>query len=121
MATVLCTGVQPALTQTRKMILESRGHIAVTAHSTAEIVAACREFRFDVTVIGQCPSAKLKRDWLALVRRHCSSIRVIEVYMTSAGRALKDADEWLESPVDPARLNARVSKLASRTRLVATP
>lgn len=121
MATVLCTGVQPALTQTRKMILESRGHIAVTAHSAAEIVAACHDFRFDVTVIGQCPNARLKRDWLALIRRHCFSVRVIEVYMTSAGRALQDADEWLESPVDPARLSERVSNLASRTRLAVMP
>jgi DNA-binding response OmpR family regulator len=113
MATVLCTGVQLALMHTRKIILENAGHTVITAQSEAEIVAACRKFRFDVTVIGQATHAKLNRDWLTVVRRHCPSVKVLEVYMTSAGRALEDADDWLESPVIPATLAERVSALAA--------
>jgi CheY-like chemotaxis protein len=112
MATVLCTGVQPALMQTRKLILENAGHNVITALSDTEIIAACREFRFDVAVIGQARDPKLKRNWLSLVRKHCPSAKVLEVYMTSAGIALKDADEWLESPVVPAKLAERVAALA---------
>jgi len=111
MATVLCTGVQRALMQTRKIILENAGHTVITAQSEAEIAAACREFRFDVTVIGQAPHAKLKRDWLTAVRKHCPSVKVLEVFMTSAGRALDDADDWLESPVIP--FNAGRARLSA--------
>lgn len=121
MAVVLCTGVQPALTQTRKIILENAGHTVVTAQTESEIVAACREFKFDVTVIGQASQAKLKRDWVRLVRQHCPSVRVIEVYMTSAGMALPDADEWLESPVVPDKLAERVAALASLAIMRARP
>lgn len=117
MATVLCTGVQPALTQTRKIILENAGHTVVTALSETEIVTACREFKIDVAVIGQTPQATLKRDWVRLVRTHCPSVRVIEVYMTSAGMALPDADEWLESPVVPDKLAERVAALASLEKM----
>ena len=113
MAIVLCTGVQPALMHTRKLILEDAGHTVVTAQTEAEIKAACREFRFDVAVIGQASQAKLKREWLFLVRKHCPLIRVLEVYTTSAGMVLQDADEWLESPVVPTKLAERVSALAT--------
>jgi hypothetical protein len=114
MATVLCTGVQPALMQTRKLILEIAGHNVITAQSDAEIMAACREFRFDVAVIGQARDAKVKQKWLSLVRKHCPWAKVLEVYMTSAGIALNDADEWLESPVVPSRLAECVAALATK-------
>jgi DNA-binding response OmpR family regulator len=98
--------------QTRKLILEAAGHTVVTVQSDSEIVAACREFEFDVVVIGQSTRADLKRDWFRTIREHCPLAKILEVYVTSDGIALPNADAWLESPVVPDELAESVAALA---------
>ena len=100
--------------QSRKLILQAAGHTVTTAQSDSEIAAACREFQFDVVVIGQSTQSSLKRGWFAVIRKHCPSAKILEVYVPSdGGIALPNADEWLESPVVPRELAERVKALAA--------
>jgi hypothetical protein len=117
MATVLCTGVQPKLLESRKLLLEQAGHIVITALNEGQIVSACSEFRFDVVIIGQVVQSGLKHDWSTLVRRYCPSAKVLEVYLPGTALAVKDADDWLASSAVPTELVARVAALAEQCKM----
>lgn len=114
MAVVLCTGVDRNLIRTRVLLLEGAGHEVHSAMSESELVAACGRARFDVAVFGQAASAPQKRRFLQLLREHCPSARVLELYSIGTTRALPDADAWLEVPAEvPQDLAARVAALAA--------
>lgn len=113
MALVLCTGADPVLLETRKLILEEAGHIVISARDHRTVMAACKHRIFDVAVIGQSVSPDNKRLLAALVRRHCRSTQILELHYIYEGRAVEDADSWLEVPVDvPQDLAERVADLA---------
>jgi len=113
MALVLCTGVDFALVRTRQLILQRAGHTVVIAMNESAVVSACEQHEFDVAVIGQTVSSQTKRQLGSLVRQHCPTAKVLELYRFSLGKVLEDADEWLEVPVDvPQELAERVSALA---------
>jgi DNA-binding response OmpR family regulator len=115
MALVLCTGVDPVLLTTRKLILEHAGHKVVTATDELTVKAACEQQAFDVAVIGRAVSALAKRRLLMVIRRHCPSAQILELYRFNSGRILEDADSWLEVPADvPQELAERVTALAAR-------
>lgn len=117
MALVLCTGVDLALATTRKLILQQAGHKVVTAMDEPSVKAACRQYAFDVAVIGQTVMPKTKRHLMTLIREHCSSAKVLELYQTSSGKTLEDADSWLQVPADmPEELAKRVTALATKAR-----
>lgn len=117
MALVLCTGVDPVLIETRRLILEQAGHEVVTASEESSVMTACQEHRFEVAVIGQAVSAKAKRQMLELIRKHCPSAKILELYRFSTGRILENADSWLEVPAEvPQELAERVTTLAAKTR-----
>jgi CheY-like chemotaxis protein len=114
MALVLCTGVNPALVRTRQMLLEQAGHSVVPALDETTLIAACQNNQFDVAVIGQTISPRSKRRVMQLVRHHCPSTKVLELYASTTGKILEDADSWLEVPADvPEELVQRVEALAS--------
>ena len=116
MALVLCAGVDRLLIKTRQLLLESAGHTVIPATDESTMISACQKQAFDVAVIGQLIPPKLKRRMLSLIRQHNPSARVLELYLASAGRALQDADAWLEASVlGPQDLTDRVAALA-RTR-----
>lgn len=122
MALVLCTGVDPVLLQTRKLILEQAGHKVVTATDQCQITTACAEHRFDVVVIGQTVSANLKSIIASLIRNHCPSAKILELYPPHQGRAVEHADLWLEVPAAvPKHLADRVNELAGKTKPPGTP
>jgi hypothetical protein len=52
MALVLCTGVDPHLMETRRLILESAGHRVIFAKTEPELDRECSQHQFDVGVIG---------------------------------------------------------------------
>ena len=113
MAQVLCTGIDPVLVKTRQLVLEKAGHRVVTAVDEAAVIQACQRHKFDVAVIGQAGSTQLKRDIMSQIRQHCPTAKVLELYRYSMGRALENADAWLEVPTDvPQELAERVSALA---------
>lgn len=117
MALVLCTGVDAGLTTTRKLILQQAGHKVIVAMDESSVRAACQKHRFDVAVIGQAASAKAKQAIIWLIRKHCPSAKVLELYRYSTGRILEDADSWLEVPADvPSELAERVTALAARSQ-----
>lgn len=60
MALVLCTGVDEALLQTRRLILESAGHLVVSVTDEQALITACNAHSFDVAVIGQTVTSKMK-------------------------------------------------------------
>jgi DNA-binding response OmpR family regulator len=115
MASVLCTGVDQGLLNTRKLILERAGHKVIPALGEKELVSACTTYAFDVAVIGQTVSELEKRRILRLIREHCPRATVLELFSPATGKMLPDADDWLEVPAKiPFDLAQRVSMLVSR-------
>ena len=115
MASVLCTGVDQSLLTTRRLILERAGHQVTTAHNEQELIAACTTGHFDVAVVGQTVTPRVKRRVLTLLREQCPGIKVLELFTPSTGRELADADDWLLVPAEvPADLAQRVAALASQ-------
>jgi hypothetical protein len=113
MSLVLNTGVYPPLMETRRLVLEHAGHVVITRTQDGEIVKACRNYEFDVVVIGQSAAAPVKRRIFRLVRKHCKSAKVLELTSPDSGKALEDADSWLEiNPMQTAALLERVALLA---------
>lgn len=113
MARVLCTGVDPVLIGTRKLILQDAGHIVIAATDELEVVAACEKHAFAVAVIGQSESRSRTDALASLIRKHRPSASILELFTAYQGRVLKDADSWLEvSPNDPCELVERVNELA---------
>lgn len=117
-AMVLCTGRDPSLLRTRKLILEKAGHTVITATDPRTVAAACQQYRFDVAVLGQSVSPESKRILGGLIRQLCSSVKILELYQANSGPEIQDADSWLEVPTDvPQDLAQRVSELADRDPL----
>ena len=115
MSLVLCTGVDPVLMETRKLILERAGHTVITAMGERELAAACENHRFNVAVIGQVITLKMKKVLAALIRKQCPSAKILELYPLYQGKVLEDADAWLEVPIDiPNDLAQRVNELARK-------
>jgi DNA-binding NtrC family response regulator len=113
MASVLCTGWDKSLLDTRTMILQSAGHDVRQARTQNEVVSACQQHRFDVVVIGQTVSARMKRLIVSLVKEHCTDAKILELYQPHLGKAVEDADSWLEVPAEiPSDLAERVGELA---------
>jgi DNA-binding NarL/FixJ family response regulator len=113
MSLVLNTGVYPPLIETRRLILEQAGHTVITAVEDQEIVKACRRYKFDVAVIGQSVPPKVKRHFLNLIRRECTTAKILELISPDIEQALKTADSWLElSSQAPFALANRVNELA---------
>lgn len=112
MALVLCTGVDPEATQARRQFLERAGHKTITATNERELAAACKLVRFDVVILGQTLSPKMKQHVVDLIRQHCPDIKILELYPVSAAHAIEDADSWMETSTDPKQeLADRVSEL----------
>lgn len=117
MALVLCTGVDDALLNSRKLILEAVGHKVVLALGEWAIVQVCQKHNFDVAVIGQVITTREKQHIMALVRKHCPSAKVLELYPSYMGKVLEDADSWLEVPARiPQTLAETVTALAGESR-----
>lgn len=117
MAKVLCTGWDRGLLATRTLILQAAGHEVHQARTQAEVVSACGENHFDVAVIGQTVSNRMKRIILSFVKEHCPDVKILELYQPHVGKALEDADSWLEVPADiPSDLAERVTQLARGAR-----
>lgn len=116
MAVVLCTGVDPDLLETRKLILEQAGHKVIVAGSLREIESACRKHHFNVAVLGQTLSRESKISAAFLVRKYCGPAKILELFQPHHGKVLEDADSWLEVPADvPQDLSERVTELAEVT------
>lgn len=113
MALVLCTGFDRLLLETRRMILERAGHTVIPATSPQEAAAACKRHQFDVAVMGQSVSSDSKRAIASVIRRFCPSTKILELYQSHQGKAVSDADSWLEVPTGvPQELAEHVSSMA---------
>ena len=114
-ALVLCTGVDPSVVRTRQLILERAGHVVISALDEASLIQACQQHKFEVAVVGQTVSPKIKRRIAGLIRESCHGTKLLELYTVSSGRVLDDADSWLEVLADmPQELAARVEALAGQ-------
>ena len=112
MAVVLCTGVEQGLLTTRKMMLERVGLMVVVATTQPAIIKACQRNTFHVAVVGQEENPEKKKRVFALIRRHCPSTKILEVYPIEVGRTLEEADDWLALPKQgPTELIERVATL----------
>jgi CheY-like chemotaxis protein len=96
-------------------MLEQAGHTVTAATSEEELRAACERTSFDVVVIGQTVVPQEKQRIRDLIRQVCGDVKILELYQRHRGRALADADEWMEVPADiPYDFVTVVSELASR-------
>jgi CheY-like chemotaxis protein len=117
MALVLCTGKNPVLIQTRKLILERAGHSVVSCTDEQQLVAACEKHAFDVAVIGQAVPGKDKRHMASVIRQSCPSTKILELFVPYEGKTVEDADSWMEAPLEvPDDLATRVTELANAPR-----
>ena len=117
MALVLCTGIDEAQLQARRLILERAGHRAVSVTDAKTLITVCEKYSFDVAVIGQAVSPNMKRRIASLVRQHCPDAKILELCQPNAPKVLTDADSWLNLPVDdPKELADRVNELAQEKR-----
>jgi hypothetical protein len=122
MALVLCTGVDKALLQYRRLILEHAGHTVISVTDEQTLPAVCQKHSFNIAVIGQTVSANMKHRIASLIRQHCPHAKILELYPVYTGKVLNDADAWLEVPIDmPKDLADRVNELAQGKGSGATP
>ena len=116
-ANVLCTGIDRALLETRKMVLEHAGHSVTPVTTEIELQQACETTTFDVAVIGQSVSRLSKRHVFALIKQYCPSAKVLELYSHNAHAELEEADASLCVPSDiPHDLVERVEQLVPKKR-----
>jgi len=114
MAKVLCTGWDTSLLATRALILQTAGHEVRQARTQNEVVFECAKQQFDVVVIGQTVTNRMKHLIVSVVRQNCPDVKILELYQPHMGRAVEDADSWLEVPAEiPSDLAKRVGELAS--------
>lgn len=112
MVLILCTGFNRALMRTRKILLERAGHTVFAAMNEPAIAAACKQNRVDVVVLCQQVDRELKENTATLIRKHCPSAKILELYEADTGRELADADAWLEVPANlPSALADKVAAL----------
>ena len=117
MAKVLCTGWDKSLLETRTLILRSAGHEVHQARTQGEVLSACSKTRFDVAVIGQTVTNRMKRVICSFIKDHCPDVKILELYQPHLGKAVEDADAWLEVPAEiPSDLAERVGELARNGR-----
>ena len=115
MALVLCTGIDAALLQTRKLILERAGHTVISVTDERELAAACQKHVFDLAVIGEAVSPRMKRAVASSIRAQCPSARILELYQRHQGKILEDADSWMEVPAEvPTELAEHVNELVAK-------
>lgn len=115
MALVLCTGTDAALLQTRKLILERAGHTVISVMDEREMATACQEYVFDLAVIGEAVSPRMKRAVASSIRAQCRSARILELYQRHQGKILEDADSWMEVPAEvPTELAEHVNELVAK-------
>ena len=97
-AVVLCTGVDPLLLETRKLILERAGHIVIEATNAREATAVCSKQHVDIVLLCQTLLPEGKREMVLAVRQYCPASKILELYQSHHGKVLHDADEWMEVP-----------------------
>lgn len=116
MALILCAGLDPALMQTRLMILERAGNTAIGVRSESEFIAACESYNFEVIVLSQTLSAEFKLRLSAFARLLRPEAKVLELYSAHLGPAIS-ADESAPVPLEsPGELPSRIESLLSRSR-----
>ncbi len=115
MALVLCSGTDKSVLETRRLILEKAGHTVFTVMDEITLLNACKAHSFDVAVVGQTISAKMKRRVAALIKQYCPDVKILELYPPYTGQMLDDADSSLVVPAEvPDELTDRVNELASK-------
>jgi hypothetical protein len=96
------------------LILETAGHEVRQARTQNEVVSECAKQQFDVVVIGQTVTNRMKHLIVSVVRQNCPGVKILELYQPHMGKAVEDADSWLEVPAEiPSDLAKRVGELAS--------
>lgn len=114
MALILCAGLDPALMQTRLMILERAGNTAIGVRSESEFIAACESYNFEVIVLSQTLSAEFKLRLSAFARLLRPEAKVLELYSAHLGPAVSGADESAQVPLEsPGDLPSRIELLLS--------
>jgi CheY-like chemotaxis protein len=70
MPLVLSIGADPSLMRTRQLILEHEGHTVVGVTDEKALMAACELHSFDVAILSQTLSPKIKQHIVTLIRSH---------------------------------------------------
>ena len=117
MALVLCTGMDKAVLETRKLLIEAAGHNVVAVTDEPSLVDACEKNSFDVAVIGQNVGANTKRHIADILKKSCRGVKILELVPLHGERILEDADSWMVVPAElPRELGERVTELARKDK-----
>jgi CheY-like chemotaxis protein len=115
MALVLCTGTDPAVMETRKLILERAGHTVMLASDDRSLEKLCRTHQPAVVVLGQNISPTVKHRYFLTIKEHCKQAKILELHRPFSERALGNADASLVMPNEsPEKLAEVVSALATK-------
>jgi CheY-like chemotaxis protein len=85
MALVLSVGSDPALMQSRQLVLEGEGHTVVGVTDEKALAAACKRHTFDVAILSQTLSPRMKQHIVSLIRERCPKIKVLELFSIPDG------------------------------------
>ncbi len=95
--------------------LEAAGHWVVTATLEPVAIAACSQNPFAVAVIGAAVPAPEKHRAFNVVREHCPSAKIVELYRPGSSPVLTEADAALPATADLAtELPRRLAASAKR-------
>lgn len=121
MATILCTGDEPLLLETRKLILQKKGHTVVSAQDQSSVLAICQQHTIDVAVIGECKQPEKKKQMAVLIRRHCPSVKILELHGIYQSKILKDPNSTLAMPPEMPDLLTRYVDELLTSKLLPPP
>jgi len=84
MALTLSVGTDQSLMRTRQLLLEREGHSVVVVMDERALAAACAVHNFDVAILSQTLSAKMKQHAASLIREHYPTVKIVELYSIDA-------------------------------------
>jgi CheY-like chemotaxis protein len=109
---ILLTSRDPALLETRKMLLADNNYEVFTATNHQEVVDLCKDHSFDLAVLGYTIPAKERKNIANTVHEACGPIPILELHNGPVPRS-KDSENNLQMDAErsPAEFVAKVKQL----------
>lgn len=111
---VLSIAWDPALLETRRLLLETRGFRVTSASNAKEAVALCRQSEFDIIILGDMGPRSDRQAVLRELRRACDA--PVLSLRPPAAAGLKDADHEFSPGDGPAAFLERVEQTLAAGR-----
>jgi CheY-like chemotaxis protein len=114
---ILNVALHEAVLKSRSAMLEGAGYEVVPALSIVDLQRACEEQQsFDLVIIGYSLPKEERRRAMIMVRRHCGSVPILELYPHGTDPADVESDEQLSTRSDLNTLLSKVSEVLNKPR-----